>query len=470
VSRGSGCGRRDFLYNGLAFLSAASLGGCSWAAGAEQPICPECGSPREPGARFCTQCGHKFRKISLSPVSATDNLERSVFAVQMPSTRIPYLGGRALHGNAFAVSANVLVTDILFSEDVDAMEVRAASGERLHLQFLHADPCLGLMFLMVKGRELQALPVAPARELHFGQQIHVACIPNLRGSKSQVSVVAGVVSGMHRVGLGTSQLEDYMQIDAVVPEGSAGAPVLDLGGRLVGIYSGAAYMPIGYRSHRMGGINYANSSALVERALANAQSGNAPSWSWLGLQLDIDPFREGHKLVVQFVYPESTGFQPGDELLRIGEQKVDPIAYSVLQRTLAEQPVGSQITVELRRHDKIVTVKPVLMSRPDWPHLAPLDAIHWVLGVRIGSPNGKDWAVETVSEWQARNGILASDTVHLLNGEKIKSEEHLAAMVEESYGEHALSLSLTLRSRSTGKSHPTYTGRAYYRFSNPSTL
>lgn len=462
--------RRDFLYRGLIVLSAAGLGSVPWASDAGDLVCPECGAPTKEGAHFCTQCGLRLSATSSSPKLLADTLEDSVFSVQMPPTRLSYLGTRTLHGNAFAIRTDILIADILFSEDVKAMEVRSSSGERLQLRLLYADPCLGLMFLKVLGKKLKPLHIAPPGDLRFGQQIQVACIPNLRGSKTQLTLVEGIVSGMHRLGLGLSQLEDYIQIDAVVPGGSAGAPVLDLGGRLIGIYSSAAYLPMAYRMHRMSGINYANSAVLVQQSLVAAQSGSAPSWSWLGLQIDINPGREEHKLVVRFVFPQAVGFQSGDELVRIGEQEVNTIPYSVLQRTIAEQPVGTPITVEIRRHDKTVTLKPVLMRRPSWPRLAPLDVIQWVLGVRIGSLDGKHWTVDKVSEWRGSHGILASDTVHHLNGEKIKGIEHLAALVEASYGEHALTLALTLRSRRTGKSHPTYTGRAFYRFSHPSTL
>lgn len=390
--------------------------------------------------------------------------------VQMPTARVAYLGNGTLHGNAAAVSKSILLTNILFSEDVDSIEVRDASGHRLQVRFMKADPCLGVMFLKVVGRDLEPLPLAPDGTLRFGQQIRVACIPNLRGSKTQLNLVAGVVSGMHRFGVGFGQLEDYLQIDSVVPDGSYGAPVLDLEGRLVGIYNGAAFMPIGYRSHRISGINLANSTALIPRALAAAESGTTAVWTWLGLQVDVEQSSEHNKLVVQYVYPGVSGFKPGDEIVRIGEQEVRGMPFPVLQRTTAELPEGTPVSVQLRRQDKMVMVEPEVMRRPAFPRLSPLDAIHWVLGIRISSSNGKSWAVDKVSARQKANGVLSSDTVQFLNGEKIKSAEHLAALVEESYGDHALSLALTLRSRGTGKSHPTYQGRAYYRYANPSTL
>lgn len=465
--------RRDFLFRGLAALASVHLAGGLQTARAGILKCSECGAPLESGDRFCTRCGHKRGDAPASPSSVAtvdDNLERSVFSLRMSTDKVPFIPTRTVHGNGFAISSDTIVTDILFGEDPGSLEVRTVSGERLRTRSLYSDPWVGLLFLGVEGAQLRPLDIGSEADPRFGQQVHVSCIPHLGGTAASLNYVAGVVSGMHRFGVGFRQLEDYIQIDTVVPEGALGAPVLDTSGRVIGVYSGYRYVPMGYRTHRVSGINYALPVGQVRRAMTAVQGETPVTWSWIGLLLGSDRSSGGKKLEVRYVYPGILDFKPGDELLLVGAREVASTAFPVLQREVSQRPPGSILTVEVRRNGERLLLKSELQRRPSWPRLAPLDAIHWLLGVRIRGPNGAEWPIDEVAEWQRVRGVLPTDRVRLLNGEKIRDKDHLATLTNDAYGDHSLSLSLTLRSRGAGRHQPVLRSRAYYRVSNPITL
>ncbi|HEU4559464.1 MAG TPA: PDZ domain-containing protein, partial [Longimicrobium sp.] len=61
------------------------------------------------------------------------------------------------------------------------------------------------------------------------------------------TVTAGIVSALHRRGIGAGRYEDFIQTDAAINPGNSGGPLIDLQGRVVGVNSAIA-SPTGYYS------------------------------------------------------------------------------------------------------------------------------------------------------------------------------------------------------------------------------
>ena len=89
---------------------------------------------------------------------------------------------------------------------------------------------------------------------------HVCAIANPFGLG--VSISCGVVSGIHRVGIGFNPMEDFIQTDAAVNPGSSGGALVDENGDLIGMIAAIFTKDADIDA----GVNFAISSRLlVER-------------------------------------------------------------------------------------------------------------------------------------------------------------------------------------------------------------
>ena len=89
---------------------------------------------------------------------------------------------------------------------------------------------------------------------------HVCAIANPFGLG--VSISCGVVSGIHRVGIGFNPIEDFIQTDAAINPGSSGGALVDANGVLVGMIAAIFTKDADIDA----GVNFAISSRLlVER-------------------------------------------------------------------------------------------------------------------------------------------------------------------------------------------------------------
>ena len=149
-----------------------------------------------------------------------------------------------------------LVTNFHVVRRAAAVSVRLADGRILPAEVIGRDPPTDLAVLRVKA-ELPPLPAGPEPTLGA----RVCTIGNQFGLG--LSVTCGVVSAVHRTGVGFNPIEDYIQTDAVVNPGASGGALVDAKGRLVGIVS-AIFTK---RSDANIGVNFATTLPLVMRVV-----------------------------------------------------------------------------------------------------------------------------------------------------------------------------------------------------------
>ena len=144
-------------------------------------------------------------------------------------------GARAAAGSGFVFTPDGLIlTNSHVVHGARTLRVQTAQGAAYDAQRIGEDPHTDLALLKIDPRSPQAsVPLGSAGALRVGQL--VVAIGNPMGFES--TVTAGVVSALGRGLRATTGrlIEDVIQTDAALNPGNSGGPLLDTGGRVVGV-------------------------------------------------------------------------------------------------------------------------------------------------------------------------------------------------------------------------------------------
>ncbi len=143
-------------------------------------------------------------------------------------------------GSGFFVSSDgLIVSNKHVVSQKDALyTVFTNDGKKHDAKVIARDPVLDIALLKIEGRGYPSLSLGNSDALEVGQ--NVIAIGNALGEfRNTVSV--GVVSGLARSitagdNTGASEVLDHViQTDAAINPGNSGGPLLDLGGRVIGV-------------------------------------------------------------------------------------------------------------------------------------------------------------------------------------------------------------------------------------------
>jgi S1-C subfamily serine protease len=191
------------------------------------------------------------------------------------------------------------------------------------------------------------------------------------------TLTTGVVSALGREvqGIGGVSIRDMVQTDAAINPGNSGGPLLDSGGRLLGmntlIYS---------RSGSSAGIGFAVPASTIARVVPQIiRTGKAEQ---VGLGVQIDPSQRIERrarvngVVVLSVVPgspaakaglrgiqqDATGIRLGDVIVAVGGERVED--YDDLYNTLDRHRPGDRVEITVRRDGKPVKVPIDVVALP----------------------------------------------------------------------------------------------------------
>jgi S1-C subfamily serine protease len=133
-------------------------------------------------------------------------------------------------GSGFFVTASQVLTNahVVCPSD-ETMRVHTADGREGTGALVRSSPSLDLALVEVQGLTGVPLPLGDAGTLHVGDPVVVVGAPK----GMEFTVTQGGVSNLDRVMLGVA----YLQTDAAINPGNSGGPMLDTGGRAVGVVS-----------------------------------------------------------------------------------------------------------------------------------------------------------------------------------------------------------------------------------------
>ncbi len=300
-----------------------------------------------------------FAAIAASPAYALDPKVMDSVVTVLPlwpgyeqggQTRLA--PGSAPEGTAVAIRpGGMLVTALHVVDRAIEITVRLPDGREVPAHMVGADTTTDLALLAVDA-DLPVLETAP--EPALGDP---ACaIGNQFGLG--LSVTCGVVSGLHRSGVGFNPVEDFVQTDAAVNPGASGGALVDGQGRLLGILS-AIFTKV---SDANIGINFAASVGLVQRVVDDLMAGGRVRHADAGMGLAGLPPAErvsqaGARIVA--ITPggaaAQAGLVEGDLVTAIGGHPIRGI--NDARAALARARPGDRLQISVGRRSGTSTVE-----------------------------------------------------------------------------------------------------------------
>ena len=260
----------------------------------------------------------------------------------------PEEGPRRALGSGFVIHpGGYVVTNAHVVEGSTSVQVRLASGRRLTGTVIGRDRRVDLALVKVDAPEtLPVLPLGDSERLAVGEL--VLALGHPFGLEQTVSL--GIVSRKGAPLQAAAPGFDFIQTDAAVNPGNSGGPLVDMGGRVVGVNTMAA---------RNGSIGFAIPVNLIKTLLPQLLAKGTVEWGWLGVR--IDEITEDNIRDYGLDAPRGVGIEgvlPGQPAAQAGIQAKDVIlevdgraiaSPRELQRVISITPVGTPVRVSVWR-------------------------------------------------------------------------------------------------------------------------
>ncbi len=217
------------------------------------------------------------------------------------------------------LDGRTIVTALHVVDKALSIRVRTIGGDIIVAKLTGRDRATDIATLKIDT----VLPAIATAEKEPGLGERVCAIGNAFGLG--ISVTCGVVSGVHRAGVGFNRVEDFIQTDAAVNPGSSGGALVTTQGKFIGLLS-AIFTKT---SDANIGINFAVSSRLTNAVAGQLSTGGRVKRSVSGMRLEPVPAKgETGRLGARIVslrsgmIGERAGLKPGDIIVRAGDRRV----------------------------------------------------------------------------------------------------------------------------------------------------
>ena len=253
-------------------------------------------------------------------------------------------------GTGIVLSADgYIVTSTSLTEKVGKITVVFSDGRQVTAQIAGRDPRTGIALLKAAGATgLTAVHFADAHILRRGASVF--SIGNVYGLQNSLS--AGVVAAIRRASSPVVHL--VLQTDIVVYPGSAGAPLFNMKGKVLGMFT-ANYANAGKRT----GVGLAVSSNLVREVTDKLQKFGVVDRGWLGVQVRKTSDEEATALAIEKgsglmvlktvdgAPAASAGLAAGDVIASVNGQAMrDIVAFAA---SIANLAPGADVTLGIVR-------------------------------------------------------------------------------------------------------------------------
>jgi len=275
---------------------------------------------------------------------------------------IPREGPEAASGSGFVLSADgYIATNNHVVEDASKITVRFLDGLELPAEIVGRDPDTDLALIKVEAtRPLVVAPLGDSDVVRVGEW--VVAIGNPYGFEHSVTV--GILSAKGR-SLSQSSYDDFLQTDASINPGNSGGPLIDTGGRVIGINSAIKATITGGTT----GIGFAIPINMAKALLPQLKENGSVTRGWLGVQIqEVTPaLAKGYGLdssrgaIVGMVFPGSPAagkFEIGDVIVDFAGAKINTV--SDLPRAVAQTIPGTEVAIVVVREGKPKTIKAVI--------------------------------------------------------------------------------------------------------------
>ncbi len=244
----------------------------------------------------------------------------------------------------------------------DELEVTLTDGRAVRALSVGEDPATDLAVVRLEASDLPFATLGQSASLRAGQL--VIAIGNPLGFQSTVS--AGVVSALGRALRSTTGrlIENVIQTDVALNPGNSGGPLVDSGGRVVGVNTAiiAAAQAISF-SIPVDTAKWVVPQLLAEGRVRRGYLGIAGQRRPIDRQLARRHGLEAsHAVEVLSVEPggaaAQAGLRQGDLVVALNDQPVG--TPDDLHRMLAQWPLGERVALGVLRGDRLLR----LSARP----------------------------------------------------------------------------------------------------------
>jgi S1-C subfamily serine protease len=264
-------------------------------------------------------------------------------------------------GSGFVVDrdGHILTNDHVV-QNAETVRVRFDEGGPIAAKVVGTDPSTDIALLKIdpSAHKLTPLALGSSKTLKVGQSAIAIGSPY----RLQGTLTTGVISALGRsiTAPNSFPIGNVVQTDAAINPGNSGGPLLDAGGRVVGVNA-----QIATNTGANDGVGFAIPIDTAKDVLPDLKSGKAIKRPYLGVTTR-DP-DTGTGATVQRVVaggPASdAGLRAGDRIVAIGGRTIQESA-DVATAVIARKP-GDKVDVKVRRGSSDRTITVTLGTRPE---------------------------------------------------------------------------------------------------------
>ncbi len=257
-------------------------------------------------------------------------------------------------GSGFIIDKDGLIlTNNHVVEDAKEVEVLISKGKKFSAKVIGRDPKMDVALIKIDApQKLSPLKMGDSDKTRTGQW--VVAMGNPFGLENNVTV--GVISGKGRE-LPEAPFVDFIQTDAAIYPGNSGGPLVDLGGKVIGINTAV-----------VSGTQLGFSIPInrVKDMLPRLKKGGVVRSGFIGIKmapvsdLPAGLAEEKGVLIAGIIKGESAeqaGLKKNDVIVRFGNKNVS--STSDLARLVAQATPGSDVKIKIERdkENKIINLR-----------------------------------------------------------------------------------------------------------------
>jgi len=331
-----------------------------------------------------------FEQYFTNPFGQDEFFRRLIPPEFLPNFQIPQYRQKGTEerqvssGSGFFISEDGLIaTNRHMVEDKEAEYwILLNDGGKLKAKVMALDPLQDIAILKIESaisEKHNFIPLADSDKIKVGQT--VIAIGNALG-EFQNTVSVGVISGLHRSIIasgalsGETALSELIQTDAAINPGNSGGPLLDLGGRAIGINTALA--------SGAENIGFALPINIVKKDIADIKEFGKIQYVYLGIRYAIisAQLKEEKKLPVDYGVllvkgpnaepavmangpAQKAGIKEGDIILELEGEKITQT--NTLASIINSRRAGEKISLKILREGKTLDILVTLESRPENP-------------------------------------------------------------------------------------------------------